>query len=221
MRVIFFLFCFLCIGLLLGQEKDSLSYNEDQFYIDVNFIIQSNEVNLFQENGFSRSIHAGFLRDFSFTKKGDKAIAIGLGYGYERLVNNLNIRKNENELNYSFPTNGISLRNSFSVHQLQLPIELRWRTSTIDNYRFWRIYLGYRLSYHFTPTYKPFFGRSFSIKNQIQDWQHSLSLSVGFNTWNLRFSYSLSPFLAKTVQTQEGIRPKVNPVQVGLIFYLL
>jgi len=221
MRAIFFLFCFYYMGLLWGQEKDSLSYNEDQFYIDVNFIIQSSDVNPFQENGFSRSIHAGFLRDFSFTKEGDKAIAIGLGYGYERLVNNLNIRKNENQLSYSFPTNGISLRNSFSVHQLQLPIELRWRTSTIDNYRFWRIYLGYRLSYHFMPTYKPFFGRSFSIKNQIEQWQHSLSLSVGFNTWNLRFSYGLTPFLAKTVQTQEGIRPKVYPVQVGLIFYLL
>ncbi|MDC1434274.1 PorT family protein [Flavobacteriaceae bacterium] len=221
MKAFFFLFYFFFIGLLLGQEKDSLSYNEDQFYIDVNFIIQANDINSFQENGFSRSIHAGFLRDFSFTKKGDKAIAIGLGYGFERLVNNLNVRKNENEFSYSFPSNGVSLRNTFSFHQLQLPIELRWRTSTIDNYRFWRIYLGYRLSYQFLPTYKPFFGRSFKIDDQIEEWQHSLSLSVGFNTWNLRFSYGLTPFLSSAFQTQEGIRPNIYPVQVGLIFYLL
>jgi hypothetical protein len=102
MKAFFFLFYFFFIGLLLGQEKDSLSYNEDQFYIDVNFIIQANDINSFQENGFSRNIHAGFLRDFSFTKKGDKAIAIGLGYGFERLVNNLNVWKNENEFSYSF-----------------------------------------------------------------------------------------------------------------------
>ena len=59
------------------------------------------------------------------------------------------------------------------------------------------------------------------IDDQIEKWQHSLSLSVGFNTWNLRFSYGLTPFLSSAVQTQEGIRPNIYPVQVGLIFYLL
>ena len=221
MRIKFFLFCFFVISHVFGQEKDSLSYNEDQFYVDVNFIIQTNNVIPFKENGFSRSIHVGFLRDYSLNTKGDKAIALGLGYGFQRLVNNLNVRENEDGLNYSFPTNGFSLRNMFSYHQLQLPVELRWRTSALDTYRFWRIYLGYRLSYQFLPTYKPFFGRSFKINKQIETWQHSLSLTVGYNTWNLRFSYGLTPFLSSRVETQEGIRPKIYPIQLGLIFYLL
>lgn len=221
MRIVFSLFCFLIIAHVYGQEKDTLSYNEDQFYVDVNFIIQANNVIPFKENGFSRSIHAGFLRDFSLNTKGNKAIAVGLGYGFQRLVNNLNLRDYEDGLSYSFPTNGVSLRNTFSYHQLQLPVELRWRTSTLDTYRFWRIYFGYRLSYQFLPTYKPFFGRIFKIDNQIETWQHSLSLTVGFNTWNLRLSYGLTPFLSSSVVTQEGIRPKIHPVQLGLIFYLL
>lgn len=214
--------CFL-LSLTKGYAQETVlnSYKEDQFYVDINFPLQFNSFENFKQNGFSRSIHFGALKDITLNKKGTHAIAVGLGYGFLRLVNNLNIRREQGQYLYSFPTNGIDLRNAFSTHQFQLPIELRWRSSTPTDYAFWRIHLGYRLSYQFSERYKPFFGSSFSLDNQLTPWQHSVSLVVGYNTWNIRFSYGLSPFLQDKIRTDQGVEPLIYPVQLGLIFYLL
>lgn len=218
--LIIFVFVF-SLGHLYAQEDASISYKEDQFYIDINFPIQRNSISGFEQNGFSRSIHLGYLNDLLLTPKGDKAVAIGLGYGFMRLVNNLNLREKQGELVYTLPTNNLSLRNVFSYHQIQLPVEFRWRTSTPEEHAFWRIYLGYRLSYQFGGRYNPFFGSPFSLSDQLAPIQHSFSLSAGFNTWNLRLEYGITPFLKNAVITADGRRPRIYPVQIGMIFYIL
>lgn len=216
------IFCFLLFfAKSLAQKKELAHYKEDQFYIDINFPLQINTIDNFKQNGFSRSLHLGFLHDIALNDTGSRAFAIGFGYGFMRLVNNLNIRRDAGQYVYRFPTNGIDLRNAFSTHQLQLPIELRWRSSTPETYAFWRIHLGYRLSYQFAERYKPFFGSSFALDNQLTPWQHSVSLVVGYNTWNIRLAYGLSSFLRDEIRTQQAIKPLFYPVQLGLIFYLL
>lgn len=220
MQKFFFFFFLLSIYFVSAQVKDSLSYREDQLYVDLNLGIQFNDINGFKQNGFSRSIHIGALRDFPISDKGDKAVAIGLGYGFVRLVNNINVEQVQNGYRYSIPEVQRALRNVFTYHQLQLPVELRWRTSTPQDYAFWRVYLGYRLSYQFGAQYNPFFGRKFSLENQLNELQHSIGIAMGFNTWNLRFDYSLTPLL-KEEATGAQNQLKVFPVQVGLIFYLL
>lgn len=221
MRSSFFLFFVLIVAFGFAQERSEVRYKEDQFYLDVNFSLQFNDNSEFKQNGFSRSFHFGMLKDIPVNKQGTKAIAIGLGYGHMRLLNNLNLRKENGQFNYTFPTNQINLRNIFSTHQLQLPVEFRWRTSTPGNHAFWRLYLGYRLNYQFGGRYKPFFGSSFSMNNQLNSWQHSLAVTLGYNTWNLRFEYGLTPFLKESIQTQAGQSTRIYPVQIGLIFYLL
>jgi len=204
-----------------AQVEESSRYREDQFYVDFNFALQSNEISRFKQNGFSRSIHFGFLRDYPLSEVGDKAIALGLGYGFVRLVNNINVEKVQNTYQYDIPIAQRALRNVFSYHQLQFPLEFRWRTSTPTEYAFWRVYLAYRLSYQFGAQFNPFFGRSMSLKNQLTTWQHSLGASLGFNTWNLRFDYSLTPLLHKDIRSIENNQLRLFPLQIGLIFYLL
>lgn len=220
MQKFFFLFFLLSVYFVSAQVKDSLSYREDQLYVNLNLGIQFNDINGFKQNGFSRSIHIGALRDFPITDKGDKAVAIGLGYGFVRLVNNINVEQVQNGYRYSVPEVQRALRNVFTYHQLQLPIELRLRTSTLQDYAFWRVYLGYRLSYQFGAQYKPFFGRKFTLDNQLNVLQHSIGIAMGFNTWNLRFDYSFTPMLKEGATSAQN-QLKVFPVQVGLIFYLL
>lgn len=220
MQKFFFFFFLLSVYFVSAQVKDSLSYREDQLYVDLNLGIQFNDINGFKQNGFSRSIHIGALRDFPISDKGDKAVAIGLGYGFVRLVNNINVEQVQNGYRYSIPEVQRALRNVFTYHQLQLPVELRWRTSTPQDYAFWRVYLGYRLSYQFGAQYNPFFGRKFSLENQLNELQHSIGIAMGFNTWNLRFDYSLTPLLKEEAMGAQN-QLKVFPVQVGLIFYLL
>lgn len=204
-----------------AQIKDSLDYREDQVYIDVNFSLQPNSISDFKQNGFSRSVHLGMLRDYPISKMGDKAIAVGMGYGFVRLVNNVNVEKSQQTYLYDIPVAQRALRNVFSYHQLQLPVELRWRTSNPSEYAFWRVYLGYRLSYQFGAQYKPFFGRKFPLKNQLNELQHSVGISFGFNTWNLRFDYSLTPLLKEDIRSINNKRLALFPLQIGLIFYLL
>ena len=175
-------FCFLlCLFKVNSQDAELTDYKEDQFYVDINFPLQFNDSDAFKQNGFSRSIHLGVLKDIALNKRGTKAVAIGIGYGFMRLVNNLNIRKQQGAYTYNFPTNGIDLRNAFSTHQFQIPLELRWRSSRPDRFVFWRIHLGYRLSYQFAERYKPFFGSSFSLDDQLTPWQHSASVAIGYN----------------------------------------
>lgn len=221
MQKISFLVLLLWACFASAQIKDSLDYREDQFYINLNFSLQSNDIDGFKQNGFSRSISLGFLRDYPVSKAGDKAIAVGMGYGFVRLVNNIDVNQDQNGFAYDVPQVQRALRNIFSYHQLQLPVELRLRTSTIDEYAFWRVYLGYRLSYQFGAQYKPFFGRKFSLENQLNELQHSIGISLGFNTWNLRFDYSLTPLLKEDTRTINNRRLKLFPLQMGLIFYLL
>ena len=204
-----------------AQIKDSLNYREDQVYIDLNFSLQPNSISDFKQNGFSRSVHLGVLRDYPISKMGDKAIAVGMGYGFVRLVNNINVEKSQQTFLYDIPVAQRALRNVFSYHQLQLPVELRWRTSSPSEYAFWRVYLGYRLSYQFGAQYKPFFGRKFPLKNQLSELQHSVGISLGFNTWNLRFDYSLTPLLKEDTRSINNKRLVLFPLQIGLIFYLL
>ena len=204
-----------------AQIKDSLDYREDQVYIDLNFSLQPNSISDFKQNGFSRSVHLGVLRDYPISKMGDKAIAVGMGYGFVRLVNNINVEKSQQTYLYDIPVAQRALRNVFSYHQLQLPLELRWRTSSPSEYAFWRVYLGYRLSYQFGAQYKPFFGRKFPLKNQLNELQHSVGISLGFNTWNLRFDYSLTPLLKEDILSINNRRLALFPLQIGLIFYLL
>jgi len=221
MKRISFLVSLLCACFASAQIIDSLDYREDQFYIDLNFSLQPNDISGFKQNGFSRSVHVGMLRDYPISKMGDKAIAVGMGYGFVRLVNNINIEKTQQSYLYDVPLAQRALRNVFSYHQLQLPVELRWRTSTPSEYAFWRVYLGYRLSYQFGAQYKPFFGRKFSLENQLNELQHSVGVSLGFNTWNLRLDYSLTPLLKDNIRTTNNRQLVLFPLQIGLIFYLL
>lgn len=221
MQKIFSLVLLLWVCFVSAQTKDSFNYREDQFFINLNLSLQSDDIGGFKQNGFSRSISLGFLRDYPVSKSGTKAIAVGMGYGFFRLVNNIDVDQVQNGYIYEVPEVQRALRNVFSYHQIQLPVELRLRTSTIEDYAFWRVYLGYRLSYQFGAQYNPFFGSKFSLKDQLNDLQHSIGISLGFNTWNLHFNYSLTPLLKEDIRTINNRRLKLFPLQMGLIFYLL
>ena len=210
------LITFSLFNLLNSQENSNIKYKEDQIYLNFNFDFQLKSIEGYQQNGFSRSFNFGLLKDISLNKKGNKAVALGLGYGYSRLVNNLDIGQN---LNFILDDD-FALRNKLSYHTIQFPFEFRLRTSTIESFAFWRVYLGYRINYNFSPKYKPFFGRKTSLKNFVSEFTHSVSISVGFNTWNIRFETGLSP-LIKISTTSNSLDSGFYISSVGLVFYLL
>ena len=207
---------FFLFNVLNSQENKNLNYKEDQIYFNFNFDFQLKGIKDYQQNGFSRSFNIGLLKDISFNKKGNKGIALGLGYGYSRLVNNLDVGR---DLNFIIEGES-ALRNRLSYHTIQFPIELRLRTSTKETFAFWRVYLGYRFNFNFLAKYKPFFGRKTKLKNYISEFSHCLSLSLGFNTWNIRFETGLSPII-KVLSNSKNSNESFYVSSVGLVFYLL
>ncbi len=210
------LITFSLFNILNGQENKNLNYKEDQIYFNFNFDFQLKSIENYQQNGFSRSFNIGLLKDISLNEKGNKALAFGLGYGFSRLVSNLDVGEN---LNFIIQSDS-ALRNRLSYHSIQFPVELRLRTSTLESFAFWRVYLGYRLNYNFSAKYKPFFGRETELKNQVSEFSHSLSLSLGFDTWNIRFETGLSPVI-KISSNSNNINNNFYVSSIGLVFYLL
>tara|TARA_A100001015_G_scaffold79358_3_gene88026 strand:+ start:1305 stop:1952 length:648 start_codon:yes stop_codon:yes gene_type:complete len=210
------LITFSLFNILNGQENKNLNYKEDQIYFNFNFDFQLKSIENYQQNGFSRSFNTGLLKDISLNEKGNKALAFGLGYGFSRLVSNLDVAENLNFIIQGDST----LRNRLSYHSIQFPVELRLRTSTLESFAFWRVYLGYRLNYNFSAKYKPFFGRETELKNLVSEFSHCLSLSLGFDSWNIRFETGLSPVI-KISSISNNTNNNFYVSSIGLVFYLL
>ena len=204
---------------------DSL-YKEDQFYVGVTYNLLGNQPRNLSQNGFSLGFHAGFTKDMPINANRNIAIGIGLGYSTNSFNQNMFVYKDgSGTVTYTvLDQQTITYtKNKFSQHLLEVPIEFRWRTSTKLDYKFWRIYTGLRIGYVFSTTTK-FRGSigDYKYKNLdgFNDFQYGLSLSVGYNTWNLYLYYALNPiFNSKAFSQQEPLN--MNAIKVGLMFYVL
>src|SRR5690606_2524519 len=87
-------------------------------------------------------------------------------------------------------------KNKLVLHYIDLPIELRWRTSTPESHKFWRIYTGFKFSYLVYSRYKfKSVGDKFTVSNidDLNKIQYGMYIATGFNTWNLNVFYGFSP----------------------------
>ena len=129
---------------------DSL-YREDQFYFSVTYNLLMNGPTGLKQDKFSAGVSLGFLRDMPINKARTYAIAAGLGLSYQNFYENLTISKGPNgELIYGVNDSGQFVSNRFKQYSVDVPIEFRWRNSTFESYKFWRIYSGVKLSYVFS-----------------------------------------------------------------------
>jgi Outer membrane protein beta-barrel domain len=207
----------------ITKETDAL-YREDQFYFGVTYNLLGNMPQGMSQNGFSSGFHLGFIRDIPINKKRTIAFGLGVGYSANSYNQNLLISKDQSgSLNYSLLESASFSKNKFSTHLFEIPFEFRWRTSSTDLYKFWRIYTGFKLSYLFTSTSK-FIGspQNINLKN-IDDFnriQYGLTLSFGYNTWNAYVYYALNPIFKNEVKLN-GKSIDINAIKIGLIFYIL
>lgn len=224
------IYCFILMisfGVFGQVPKDSTNvsidpnYLEDQLYIGVTYNIFSNTPDGFVKDGFAYGFSGGFIKDIPFNTRRNVGIGVGLGYAFNTHIqnvvvteNNVNIRNAElNESTYTIKTNS-----------LEFPLEFRWRTSTLEKYKFWRIYTGLNISYVLNSS-------SIGERNdelveltevlELEKWQYAYSLSAGYGTWNFYLHYTLNPFFKSNSTLDSGSELKMNSFKMGLIFYLL
>lgn len=199
---------------------DSL-YREDQFYFSITYNILNNKSQDMSQNGFSGGFHLGFIRDFPINEQRNMAFGIGLGLSANSFNQNLKISESNGTFNYEVLSGGFD-KNRFNFYQVELPIQFRWRTSTAEIYNFWRIYTGFKLGYVFASKAK-FVDSEGSYNTSIVDvvnrFHYGLTVSAGYDSWNLHLYYGLNTIFKDKRLNNQPI--DVSTIKAGLIFYFL
>ncbi len=219
----FFLLSFLLFFTQLCYTQSVIGkdfYREDQFYFGSSYFIQTEPIENFKQNGFSGNFQFGFIRDFPLNNNSTKAIGIGLGYERNFFTSNIQPIKTNGNINYRIVISRfLESKNKISFSSFVLPIEYRWRSSSIDQYKFWRIYSGLKIKKNFPLYSNPSYGSEITI-DEIEDWTTSIYLNTGYNTWNISLEYDLNPILKKQ-KTSNGENLNISFFRLGLVFYIL
>ena len=219
----FFLLSFLLFFTQLCYTQSVIGkdfYREDQFYFGSSYFIQTEPIENFKQNGFSGNFQFGFIRDFPLNNNSTKAIGIGLGYERNFFTSNIQPIKTNGNINYRIVISRfLESKNKISFSSFVLPIEYRWRSSSIDQYKFWRIYSGLKIKKNFPLYSNPSYGSEITI-DEIEDWTTSIYLNTGYNTWNISLEYDLNPIL-KNQKTSNGDNLNISFFRLGLVFYIL
>jgi len=204
------------------EAVDSL-YREDQFYIGVAYNTLVNRPLGITQNKFTPSFSLGILRDMPFNKNRTKSIAAGIGYSINNYNQNILISETNGIIEYN-PTSSLICydTNKLTLHYLDIPIEYRWRTSTPESHKFWRVYTGFKFSYLVYDRSK-YVDSQTTIKvtgnSDLNKFQYGTYLSVGYNTVNFYVYYGLNSIFKSAVLNGKSI--DVNTLNFGFMFYVL
>ena len=232
MKFKFLLFIFFISQLVFCQLNDTnkaelyKDYREDQFYASVTYNLLNNKPNGVSQSGFSSGFHLGFIRDMPINERRNFAIGLGLGISSNSYnQKNLLIEDVNNEIALSIidESDFNVSKNKFTTYLVEIPLEIRWRTSTATDYNFWRIYTGFKVGYLLYNTTK-FKSeeeiKNFSNINGFNKMQYGLTLSAGYGTWNFHVYYGLNTIFEDTTKLS-GETIDLKSLKVGLIFYIL
>ncbi|MFL2633453.1 MAG: hypothetical protein ACJ0OM_00525 [Candidatus Marisimplicoccus sp.] len=218
---------FLLFSLLLFvqsslSQSDKLEdfYREDQFYFGSSYFIQTEPLEDFKQNGFSGNFQFGFIRDFPVNYSSTNAVGIGIGFERNFFTSNIQPSEIEDNIDYRIVVSRfLESKNKISFSSIVLPIEYRWRKSSINEYKFWRIYSGLKLKKNFPLYSNPSYGSEIKI-DEIEDWTTSIYINAGYNTWNISLEYDLNPII-KNKKTTDNNNLNISFFRLGLVFYLL
>lgn len=215
------------LGSAQEQPKDSNQvdsrYLEDQFYIGLGYNILTGKPSGVAQRSLSYNLQAGFIKDIPLNARRNFGVGLGVGYAVNSYYSNVIATDQGNDVLYEVMDESEFKRNKLETHAIEIPLELRWRTSTAEEYKFWRIYAGAKLGYVFS-------GRSRLViedgsdgfnNKDIEQLQYGLILNFGYNTWNVHAYYGLNPILKNGTDLQTGESIEFKVLRIGVIFYIL
>ncbi len=210
----------------IPEVVDSL-YREDQFYFGLSFNLITGDPSAFSQNGFSGGVHLGFIRDMPLNERRNVAIGLGVGLSTNTYNSNLFIGQSEdnqtiyqildrNELDYD--------SNRFNTNLVEVPLQLRWRTSTATTTNFWRIYPGIKFGYivAFKSTYKAA-GETLKQTDvaELNKFRYAATLAIGNGSFNAFVHYNINSLFNDNALTTDGQAVGLQPIKFGIEFYIL
>ncbi|XLS29763.1 porin family protein [Flavobacteriaceae bacterium M23B6Z8] len=231
MKVLLSLFFIGFCQILIAQDTltletlDSTSYREDHIYMGISYNILLNRPSGITQNNLPYGVQVGYIRDIPINDRRNFGFGVGIGYALNNYFTNLlALQTEDGTVIYSeIPDEQSFKRNKIETHLLEIPLEVRWRTSTHETYKFWRIYGGIKLGYIFANASKFVgdTGREKFSNDDLERFQTDVYISFGYNTWNFYASYGLQSVFKSGVQTVTGESLDIRVLKAGLIFYLL
>lgn len=210
-----------------NTDKEDLykDYREDQFYASVTYNLLTERPKGVSQSGFSSGFHLGFIRDMPVNERRNFAIGLGLGLSSNSYSQNLSILKENTEVIYSvIDESEVNVsKNKFTTYLVEVPLEIRWRTSTAIDYNFWRIYTGFKVGYllYNSTKYRSDAGnQNLSNLDDFNKIQYGLTLSAGYGTWNFHLYYSLNSIFNDNAKLN-GEAIDMKSFKIGLMFYIL
>jgi len=221
----FFFLCVFSINAQTTSEADNKDYKylEDQFYLGITYNFLINKPTDVTQRNLSYGLHGGIIKDLPLNSDRTFALGVGLGYAVNSYYTSLLATDSTIGIIYSIDDGILGVKRSkIENHLVEMPIELRWRNSSPEEFKFWRIYTGLKLGYIFsarsklvTESDKTSFNNS-----DILRFQYGLMFNFGYNTFNIHIYYSLSHLFNDGVLL-ESEEITMKPLRVGLIFYIL
>ncbi|PWA06544.1 porin family protein [Flavobacterium psychrotolerans] len=202
---------------------DSL-YREDQFYLTFTYNSLLNRPSGISQSKFSSGFAGGFLRDIPINNDRTLAIAPGFGLSYNKYFQDLLVSRTNQTNEYSaVPSDKSFRKNKLDQFYVDVPIEIRWRTSTPESHKFWRIYSGFKFSYIIWNKYTHVDAESdykINLASDFNKLQMGTYLTLGYNTWNFYAYYGLTPLFKSSAKiNKESVG--FNTLNLGLMFYIL
>ncbi|CAL2104929.1 Outer membrane protein beta-barrel domain-containing protein [Tenacibaculum sp. 190524A02b] len=207
------------------SQKDSLqigdAYFEDQLYMDFTYNVLYNQPEGFKVSSFSYGISMGYIKDIPLKRSGKLALGVGLGYGYDSFNHSIYVIQENNKSNF-FPVLEGASNNKLRLHNIEMPIQIRFRTSDAKKYSFWRLYAGIKLIYNVNNRFTydvNNVGNVITNLNDFNKWQMGLTMSAGYSAFNFYIYYGLTPLFKNVNYNGAAIDTKY--FKLGLSFFLL
>jgi|TARA_B110000914_G_scaffold208768_1_gene206506 hypothetical protein len=199
-------------------------YREDQIYFGFYYNSLLDSPTNFNQNKFSSSLNFGFIRDFPLNSNRNFGIGIGLGLSTSSYNHNLKLTSDSDGFNLMVIEDSNSFtKNKWTLSEIEAPFEIRWRTSTAENYKFWRVYFGIKTSYIFRSKFKyDSFSETYSESSlPFNKIQSGFTINAGNNTWNLGLYLGLQPLFNNQFTKKHSEFKNLKQFKLGLIFYIL
>lgn len=225
MKNVLFIIVFLAgyNGIIYAQtENDTIDYKyrEDQLYASITYNILRNKQYLESKSFFSGGFSLGFIKDIPLNENRNFGFGVGLGYVFNSYNKQFTLNSSSNDLNVGKVVYELD---KFTTNLVEVPFEIRWRTSTPSKYKFWRVYGGFKFSYLLSSKIKVKSDTGMiNIKNisQFNKYQYGLILSAGYGNWNIFTYYGLSPIFNE-VMLDNGKTLNLKDFNLGFKFYIL
>lgn len=231
-----FLGCFVFLSFFRGYSQEDIFsidtlhvkidslYREDQFYAGLNYNSLLKLPSDVSQEKISFGFSAGFLRDMPINTSRTFAIGAGIGFSFNNYLQNMSITgTSQNPVYGVIPSTVNYDKNRFEQLRVEVPIEFRWRDSTPQEFQFFRIYGGIKLSYLLLDKSVYDDGiQKIVIKNNkdFEDFIYGVYLSVGYSAFNLQVHYALNSFFKSSAQIDSD-PVTMNALSIGVVFYIL